>query len=492
MTKSTHVHSQAAQDNSRFIPKVSLKTSRFEKLLTIEDWLQTHLHLDLNDFCAQVLEYFASVTQTFRAVLYVYDHKDEDYQVAAHFGVSANELIIKNLKQEDNIITEVVRVQKPKLFDTTHLGLTTTFAGIEIKVASIMIIPLVFNKQVSGVMELTYLNPLKKRQVFILENTSLKLAAVLNNLLDNNYKQQLLEKLYEQKASIEGAFQELQVTQIQLEEQKTATEIAFNQYKHTNNRLIESIKYARTIQKSLLPDPKRLLKLFAEYFVIYQAKDQVSGDFFWFSQCDFKKGDYFIMAVVDCTGHGVPGGFMSMIGNTLLHEIVNIKGESDPAQILTKLHRGIREVLKQETTRNHDGMEASICRFKYRKNQEEYDITYAGAKHDLYLRSQNVLRIIRGDRTFIGGGHLQKPHLTFINHHIVLQKNDLLYFSTDGLADVCNTRRRRYGTKRWQNVLEQSAEKKMYAQQYMILKDLLNFKQQGEQRDDITCIGIRI
>lgn len=491
MVKSSQKSPTLVVENSVFT-KITRPVPHLEQLIHIEEWLRQYQHLDTPQFCKSILNLLAEETQAYQAVFYIYDYEQRDYVATTQYGLVYEQLAIKSLKQETNILMEVTRLRKAKSFNTVGLGLTTTIGGLEISIANIVMIPLFFNQQVSGVIEFTYFTILEQQELQVLENALTKVAAVLNNLMEKQHNQYLYKQLQHQNDTLENAFTTLKATQAQLNEQKNATETAFSQYKEANSRLHESIKYARSIQKSILPNPERLLRLFAEYFVIYQAKDQVSGDFFWFSEKDFLGNKSFVMAVIDCTGHGVPGGFMSMIGNTLLHEIVNIKKESDPAHILSELHTGIREVLKQEQTKNHDGMEASICRFTKDKNKREFLVTFAGAKHDLYYRKNNQLLRIKGNRTFIGGGRLQKPTLTFDNQHITLKSNDLIYFCTDGLADTCNTRRQSYGRRRWENILEQCAPKKMYSQQYIIIKDLLNFKQQGEQRDDITCIGIRI
>ncbi|WP_299455420.1 SpoIIE family protein phosphatase [uncultured Microscilla sp.] len=469
---------------------------------SFDDWLRLHTSRDVVSFTNEVLEYLAETTQAFRAVFFVQTRDNhKKFEATACYGVSDSVLYLKTVTLNEGIIGEVAATKKAKIFNNLPKNaLTIDFVSVGVSTACVLVLPVLFNNTVYGVVELYYFRVMTAQEQKRIKRLINVLGATLQGILDYRKNKILLEQSDEhreqilaQKDEMEQTIEKLFDTQVELEKQKKRTEIAFNNFKSTNKRLMESIKYAKSVQKALLPDPLRLNTLFSESFVVYQPKDVVSGDFYWFSKADFTQAppEPFILAVIDCTGHGVPGGFMSMVGNALLHEIVNIKQIIEPALILTMLHRGIRDVLRQESSTNHDGMEATICQF-LPKNEQEYDVIFAGAKHQLYYFKDDKMLKVSGDRKFLGGGNLQLPHLTFENHTFSLKKGEVLYLSTDGLVDTCNPQRRKYGTKRWESIVKGCYQKPLSTQKHIIIKDVLNFKQDGEQRDDITCISVRV
>lgn len=272
-----------------------------------------------------------------------------------------------------------------------------------------------------------------------------------------------------------------------------------------NIDITDSIRYAQTIQEAILPDDKQLDELFNEHFVIYQGKDIVSGDFYWLDYVpasianaeiynDSKPTkflDEIFIAVGDCTGHGVPGGFMSMVANHLLGELVNIKRIYDPAIVLSKLDMRVREALKQYDKLNDDGMDICLCRIE--RIEEGYTkVTFAGARRPLFYYSQitSSFEIVQGDRHSIGGMHRKEKEFT--NHEIILKQGDIIYLSTDGLVDQHNGEREKFSTKRLQDMLERNAMLSTKVQKSMIEEALKDHKQNEGQRDDITLIGIRV
>jgi serine phosphatase RsbU (regulator of sigma subunit) len=469
---------------------------------SFDDWLRLHTSRDVASFTSEVLNYLAESTQAFQAVFFVQTRDNQaKFEATACYGIADDQLYLQKIALGEGIIGEVAATKTPKVFNNLpKSALTIDFVSVKVSTSCIVVMPVLFNDTVYGVIELYYFRAITAQEQKRIRRQINVLGATLQGILDYRKNKLLLEQSDEhreqilaQKDEMEQTIEKLFDTQVELEKQKKRTEIAFNNFKSANQRLMESIKYAKTVQKALLPDPARLNTLFSDFFVAYQPKDVVSGDFYWFSKADFtqKPVQPFILAVIDCTGHGVPGGFMSMVGNALLHEIVNIKQVVEPALILTMLHRGIREVLQQESSTNHDGMEATICQF-LPKNEQEYQVIFAGAKHHLYYFKNGEMLKIRGDRKFLGGGNLQLPHLTFDNHSFTLKKGEIVYLSSDGLVDTCNPQRRKYGTKRWETVIQKCFHKPLATQKHIIIKDVLSFKQDGEQRDDITCISVRV
>lgn len=252
-----------------------------------------------------------------------------------------------------------------------------------------------------------------------------------------------------------------------------------------HKKLTDSLAYAKRMQQAILPSEQLLDNIFAEHFIIYLPKDIVSGDFYWCSQVD-----YTFLAVVDCTGHGVPGAFMSMIGNTLLNEIINTKRHSDPATILKLLHKGIKEVLKQEESNNKDGMDISVCRLE-RDTNFQLKLTFAGAKSTLFIYQNNTLTKVNGSRKNIGGIHY-KEQIEFDNQQFNLQEGAALYLMTDGFVDTANQERARIGMEKFQGLLKEFAHLPLALQKEKLLQYLSDYQGKAPQRDDITILAVKL
>jgi len=261
-----------------------------------------------------------------------------------------------------------------------------------------------------------------------------------------------------------------------------------------NKNIKASIRYAETIQQAILPDVSLIDQCF-ESFLIFRPKDIVSGDFYWLSKSGSYKSDKgsFFIAVIDCTGHGVPGAFMSMIGNSLLNEMVNERKIQNPDEILELLNKDIRKSLRQDQTDNNDGMDLILCRFD-KLNSDGMKLTFAGAKRPLYIIHKDNPELIKlkGDRKSIGGIEDAKDKVRFKNHEVHLKKGDCLYLSTDGIIDQNGPDRRRFGSSRLESLLSDCYKLSIKEQEEVINKELSNFMQSEEQRDDITLLGLRI
>lgn len=259
-----------------------------------------------------------------------------------------------------------------------------------------------------------------------------------------------------------------------------------------NKEIKASIRYAQTIQQAMLPASTEIEKYF-EPFILYKPKDIVSGDFYWFSALNFEKTGTLYFAVVDCTGHGVPGAFMSMIGNRLINEIVTEKKITVPSIVLTTLNDLIRTALRQEETDNNDGMDLSF--FKMEKlTKDKYLLTYSGAKRPLYIlqNNQNKLVSYPGDRKSIGGYSLAKREIHFTDHKIEIEKGDMIYLFSDGIIDQNNPERKKFGRIMLEEAMFDCSRLDPSQQKNIIEVRLNNFMQNEEQRDDITLIGLKI
>ncbi len=216
-------------------------------------------------------------------------------------------------------------------------------------------------------------------------------------------------------------------------------------------------------------------------------KDVVSGDFYWFSKLNNIQA---IFVLADCTGHGVPGAFMSMIGNTLLHEITKTKGISSPAEILLNLHHGIRNVLKQEESQNSDGMDISVCLFEKNESKKTYQVTFAGAKGSIFYSKDLQIEQLNGDRITIGGFTERKRNFT--NQSFTLNKEDVIYFTSDGYIDQHNVERKRFNSHHFKELLTKICNLSIPEQEKVMLFALKEHQQAEEQRDDISVVGIKL
>jgi hypothetical protein len=211
--------------------------------------------------------------------------------------------------------------------------------------------------------------------------------------------------------------------------EKTADIVAQKEVIEEKNKdITDSINYAQKIQEAILPSDEEITNALPEHFVLFKPKDIVSGDFYWFSERDGKA----LIIAADCTGHGVPGAFMSMIGNSLLNEIVNEKGATQPAEILQKLKEGVIKSLSQtgEAGTQKDGMDIAMCGFDLENNEVEF----SGAYNPLFRIRNGELEETRSDRMPIGiyaddGGKV------FTNYTLKMEKGDVYYIFTDGFVD---------------------------------------------------------
>ncbi|MBA7518384.1 hypothetical protein ES705_10454 [subsurface metagenome] len=259
-----------------------------------------------------------------------------------------------------------------------------------------------------------------------------------------------------------------------------------------NKEIRASIRYAQTIQQAILPGNNEIEKHF-DAFILYLPKDIVSGDFYWISAQENGKSDTVYFSVVDCTGHGVPGAFMSMIGNSLLNEIVNERGINSPAEILGMLNYMIRIALRQEETDNNDGMDLALCKLESQSNKK-YKLTFAGAKRPLYVikNKENKLISHRGDRKSIGGYGLSKREIQFTNYTIELEEGDMIYLFSDGIIDQNSPERKKFGRLRLEEVFVDCAKLRPIEQKAIIEQRLRDYMKNEEQRDDITLVGLKI
>ena len=264
---------------------------------------------------------------------------------------------------------------------------------------------------------------------------------------------------------------------------------AEQEIKRQNVQIMDSINYGKRIQDAILPSGTLIKSYFPDSFIYFKPRDIVSGDFYWFSVQD----DKLFVAAVDCTGHGVPGAFMSLIGNSLLNHIVNERKIYKPSEILKELNKGVISALsqsKEENEEREDGMDLTICRFD--KNKKEVQV--ACANHTaLILNGKNGVQEIEGDEISIGETYSKVDNLEFTNHKIPFKANSTMYLFSDGYPDqLGGPKNKKFLAGKFKNFLVENQKEGMESL-FDKLNDTLNdWKGDNKQTDDILVMGIRL
>ena len=252
-----------------------------------------------------------------------------------------------------------------------------------------------------------------------------------------------------------------------------------------NKNITDSIRYASNIQSAVFPPLSLLDKLLVNSFIINRPKDIVSGDFYWLT----KRNGKIIVTIADCTGHGVPGAFMSMLGITFLNEIVNNQGITQANEILYHLRENVIIALRQTSIEEtaSDGMDIALCVIDHKKNQ----LQFSGAFNPLVLIRNKEVQLYKGDYITIGiSYHLEG---SFSLHEIDIQKGDIIYMFSDGYADQFGGEKgKKFSNKRFRELLLDIHEKSMKEQKNILEQTMENWMKETEQIDDITLMGVRL
>jgi len=281
-------------------------------------------------------------------------------------------------------------------------------------------------------------------------------------------------KLQKNKRILEAKIKERTRT---IEEQKDQIAIS-----HKNIK--DSITYAKRIQKAIMPSKEIIHESFEEYFVYFRPRDIVSGDFYWLK----KIGDYTVYAVADCTGHGVPGALLSMLGISFLSEIVTKARFDSPDEILNRLRKKVKQSLKQSNKDDDskDGMDIALCVIDH----ESLELQFAGAYNPVYILRKGELSELKATRNPIGY-HLKEQK--FQNNVFQLQKGDVLYTFSDGYTDQFGEKgNTKFNKTNFKKLIKTIAGKPMKEQKDILETIFLKWKGSNEQTDDIIVMGVRI
>jgi len=372
------------------------------------------------------------------------------------------------------------------------------------RVQSVVCIPLVDQGTIKGVF---YAENKLLPGIFTQETIHLVelLVSQLSTLINNSQIYQELEELnrtLEEKVEQRTAevFQQKEEIETQRDEIEAKNEIlskAFEEITIKNRDITDSIKYAKRIQESILAPEEEIKQLFNKSFIYFKPRDILSGDFYWMERiseatADKPDNEKIMVAAVDCTGHGVPGALMSIIGYNLINYAVNELGATSPAEILSILEKGIKQKLRQtdRTSVSKDGMDMSLIVYEpfYKR------VTYAGAHNPVYLiraKTQKI-EILEPNRFSIGGFSLHKVNKNFREITCEIEPNDMVYMFTDGFADqIGGPNNRKYMYPNFRNLLEKNYTKDIEIQPALLSKALESWKQGLKQIDDILVIGVK-
>lgn len=251
-----------------------------------------------------------------------------------------------------------------------------------------------------------------------------------------------------------------------------------------NKDITDSIRYAKRIQNAILPEDKVFKSFLPDSFVYFRPKDIVSGDFYWID----KVGKKVVVAAIDCTGHGVPGAFMSLVGYNGMNKIVSEKKITDAGDILTKLDKNVANALNQTDKEGiKDGMDMSLCVIDF----EKQTVTYAGANNSLYILKSGDFQEMKANKRAIGsyvGGDLQ-----FDDHEISFEKGDQFYLFSDGFADQFGgDQGKKFKSKAFKDLLISIGDEPMNVQKEKLGMAIMKWKGELEQVDDIVVLGFRL
>jgi len=288
--------------------------------------------------------------------------------------------------------------------------------------------------------------------------------------------------------------EEIQSQHEKMSLQKRHLESALKEVEKKSKNITASINYAERIQSAILPNKDYIKSLFPESFVLFKPRDIVSGDFYWFRKLTSPEGDELIaVAAVDCTGHGVPGALMSVIGDTLMYQVIVVERTFDPALILRKLNNGVKKILKQEDLihhhNKHDGMDMALCII----NKTKMTMQYVGAHRPLWYFQKDVFQEVEGHRITVGGVSRKKQELR--THEIRICKGDTFYIFSDGYTDQFGGYRdmpaRKYSPSRLRKLLVDVQPHDMQTQNFILDNEFELWKGNEGQLDDVMVIGIR-
>jgi serine phosphatase RsbU (regulator of sigma subunit) len=293
-------------------------------------------------------------------------------------------------------------------------------------------------------------------------------------------------RMQDQKKEIKKANSTLRSTHAELESAHRELENIHGELETQTTKMIESIKYAELIQRSLLPGIERIKTTCPDSMIIWMPKDIVGGDIFY----TYSGPEQSIIALMDCTGHGVPGAFLTMIAYSEIRKIIMDDKYRKPSEILKRLNMAVKNILYRNENGNKtdDGLDASVCMIETAKKT----VTYSGARIPLFIVHDGKVTMIKGNRQSVGYNDSSDDY-EFTDHVIDVERNSVFFMKTDGYTDQLGGENRiRLGTKKFMQLILKHSDKPCMAQRKILLQELNDHMGNQDQLDDITLIGFRV
>jgi serine phosphatase RsbU (regulator of sigma subunit) len=405
----------------------------------------------LEELGDHVLEHLVKYIDAIQGAIYLYNEEDDSLVSLSTYAYHGKKNIDQKFKVGYGLIGQcayekdyIYRTEIPEDYFTISSGLLG-----EQKPASLLIVPLISDDTLQGVVEIAFLSPeIPEKTIDLVKELGDFIARTIFNL---------------------------RVTQEALKRSDEKLEAQ-----------VQELENAQRIQSSILPGIRQIQEFFPKCFIYYKPRDVISGDFPWF----FPDGDLVYLAAVDCTGHGVPGALLSLVGYFLLNNIVDRQPGLTAGQICDKLHAGVRKTLKQESedADARDGMDIALCKI----NLKSREIHYSGGQRPLYLMRKGELMEFKGDRKALGGiPDRKKPESPFTNHVIPYLAGDKIFFYSNGMPDQPGGPEiKKYSPGRISNIISDNPGFTMNQYKQYFAQDFEKWMQDTKQIDDVLLIGI--
>lgn len=480
--------------NNTFLSLNNHHNSNEQSLEYFEQLMELKPEQNLSDWASKLLNKLIPYLNALQGALYRANN-DNVLVFVEGFALLRQEPNKKEYTVGEGKIGQAAEIKEAMFLNNQTQEMLNLSATFKTTIECNAIIPLVFNKKTVGVLDLGFAQEPAQSHKELLEKISPSMAINLFTLSKEQEVQLIRQQLLEKQSTAEASVDYTQILN------------------RKNTDIATSLGYAKRIQEALLKDLEAIQKYIPESFVFLESKEEVGGDFYWFSTIpdtsvntmmedvsdttlvqpeDVKK---MIVAAVDCTGHGVPGALMSIIGTVFLNQIVHLQGIQEADEILTQLHYHINHSLKQYETQNRDGMDISFCIIDKEKNI----LSFAGAKQPLIYIENGELKELRGDKRSIGGiGQNQGFVRTFHKHDIELDPDNpkTFYLFSDGYEDQFGGEKGiKFMKNNFRNLLLEISTKPM-EEQKTVLKETLqdwinNGKKVQKQLDDILVVGFK-
>ncbi len=307
-----------------------------------------------------------------------------------------------------------------------------------------------------------------------------------NEAIQKNINQRLEREVEARTSEVTAQNEELRQNQEEITAQRDFIAITNRELQAQQLKMNDSISAAQIIQQAILPSEESFSNHYSDFFILYHPKDVVSGDFYWIHSDE----ESTILLVADCTGHGVPGAFTTMIGHLLANQVVVQGNMRDPGEILESFHQGFYGLLKQKTNRNHAGMDAGVVIWHHSSEKVSFagakmDVLYSYPEYDTFVKVEGTRRSV--------GGLVRKSNLRpFEAHELPYKKGVRYYLYTDGYADQSDESRKRFGKQNLIKLIESLAKFPLAKQREHLELRLVEYRGNALQRDDILVIGVQL